>query len=619
LIAGTIWRFGGLINVDLSPMLLAAISIQYLCFPVSKASLSVSLILVMAAAAFATGKSSISIVLWIPVFGTLWGLIFWHLRREREWFRSKFQNIENRARGLMLSPVSEETEDGIPDLADETRVAKAAASVFRMNSLVDKIIEIISEIMHPNSCFFFLLDQEAGYLKILSFRSKSKFFNSEATLELDSKGLLAWVVQNKKPIRHERLPRLMQWPTYYSARERILSCMIFPVLKDRTVEGLLGVDSHRSHSFGLEEAHLMELFANLIGAGVDAYRLYQQKDFHADYMKAFYSAIKKILETKLDLGKRLDLLIEISIMMKKSDEVAIALPADEEKFIIRKATGTYFEKLIGATVDPQSLVGGIISKNKDVAIIDAIDEMSNGQGVFSPSEPTMKIYSMMVIPLPMEDRIMGVLVLSSRRKEYYTHNDRFVFGSLAAQFGFALENALNVQRIEQLAITDGLTACFNHRYFQDSLSREIKRSKRDNSPVSLLMVDIDHFKKFNDTYGHQAGDEVLKNIARLLREQAREVDLVARYGGEEFAVILVNCEIKMAGQIAERIRKSCSKMKIAFGNQDLSVTMSLGVANFPTQAQQPDELISMADRALYQAKALGRDRVVISQPETPPV
>ena len=144
----------------------------------------------------------------------------------------------------------------------------------------------------------------------------------------------------------------------------------------------------------------------------------------------------------------------------------------------------------------------------------------------------------------------------------------------------------------------------------ETLESETHRANRSKSPFAILMVDVDHFKKFNDTHGHIAGDEALKVVAGVLQEATREIDHVARYGGEEFLVVLPDTDIDGAIKAADRIRERLAERSVAVGEQAATLTVSTGVAEFPADGDSPEALIASADAALYQAKRRGRDRVV---------
>ncbi|MCD4652524.1 diguanylate cyclase [bacterium] len=612
LIIITIWQFSYSRNVDISPFLYLTSAFFFFAFSLKNAFLSSVCLLIMCLIAALKGTVPLEIFLWLVLSVAFWALLFTVHLRETDLIIARFENMHRRAKGF-ISPVKQQSISSImPDLDSETQLAKATASAFRLETLMDWVTEIIHEVMHPHSCFFFFLDQQEGNLKVLAYKSKSRFFEANTIIEVNSPGILSWVVQHKQKIRPQRLHKELQHPEYYKARERILTCVVFPVIIDDRVEGILGIDGRRSYSFGVDEDQLMNLFARLTADMVKAFRIYQQKEYHADYMEAFYRAVKQIVQARLDLNTRLDLLLKISSMIKKSDEAAVAVPKDDGSIVIRKARGDYFPRLVGAVIHDKSTCGKILKSGKEISVLDPEEFYQDNQCLLMPGETKLKIKNLMLVALPVQNGLKGVLLLGSRKRDYFTHNDRFVFSTLAAQFGVAIENAINLAKIQELAITDGLTGLYNHRYFQDFLVKEVKLAEREKSSFSLIILDIDHFKKFNDTWGHQTGDEVLKHLAGLLLEQAREIDIVARYGGEEFVIILRQCELKMAAKIAERIRKTCDRSKITADGETLHITISLGVSNFPNHAKTPAELISVADSALYVAKKAGRNRVEVA-------
>ena len=185
--------------------------------------------------------------------------------------------------------------------------------------------------------------------------------------------------------------------------------------------------------------------------------------------------------------------------------------------------------------------------------------------------------------------------------------------SMLAQFGhhgaLALRNAWLLADVERLANSDGLTGLANRRVFEAALEREVGRAERTGGCLSLAVVDVDHFKKYNDTHGHQAGDEILRQVAAALAGVARSVDLVARYGGEEFVVVLPDCPAEEAAAVAERLRHAVTRAA--------GVTVSAGVATLPDNAGSAETLVRTADEALYESKEAGRDRVTRSARQNP--
>lgn len=215
------------------------------------------------------------------------------------------------------------------------------------------------------------------------------------------------------------------------------------------------------------------------------------------------------------------------------------------------------------------------------------------------------INSLISVPLKVKDSVTGVInCVNKLSGEKFSEEDQRLLEALAQQAAMAVEHA----RLYELAITDGLTKLFIHRYFQARLEEEMIRAKRYHTTCSLILFDIDHFKKFNDTYGHQQGDIVLIEVAKLIKQTVREtVDIPARYGGEEFAIILPETDVKGAHLVAERLRKTVESFDFPGQEKALKVTISLGVATFPDHASVKSILIKKADIALYACKDSGRN------------
>jgi diguanylate cyclase (GGDEF)-like protein/PAS domain S-box-containing protein len=222
------------------------------------------------------------------------------------------------------------------------------------------------------------------------------------------------------------------------------------------------------------------------------------------------------------------------------------------------------------------------------------------------------------VPVRWGDEFLGVLNILAYTPHRYTQADMDILGMFATQAAIAIRNARLYNKIEQVSITDELTGLFNRRGFFQFGEREFERSLRFNRPLSVLMLDIDHFKVINDTYGHSVGDQVLRALADCFRQNKRGIDVEGRYGGEEFVLLLPETLLPGAGHIAERLRQSVAELAIPVSRTngapspvDLHITVSVGVAPLLPEIPGIDGLIDLADQAMYRAKSLGRNRVVV--------
>jgi len=219
--------------------------------------------------------------------------------------------------------------------------------------------------------------------------------------------------------------------------------------------------------------------------------------------------------------------------------------------------------------------------------------------------------NLILTPLSAESRAVGVLVIEHSLRKGSRVERRVVsmVERFASHASLALRNAWLLEQVQKMATTDGLTGIANRRSFDIGLERELSRATRNNTPLTVVLLDLDHFKQLNDNHGHQVGDDVLRLVGGALAEHCRDFDMAARYGGEEFAVILPGCDEQESVDAAERLRRV-----VAATESPVPITASVGVATFPANGSTLDELVKAADDALYQSKRAGRDRVTVARP-----
>jgi diguanylate cyclase (GGDEF)-like protein len=227
-------------------------------------------------------------------------------------------------------------------------------------------------------------------------------------------------------------------------------------------------------------------------------------------------------------------------------------------------------------------------------------------------DPKATLKSHLTLPLTIEEKIIGCISLNSDQPNAFDAQDLQFLSVIGYQMAASLKHFQRFSSIKNIAIYDTLTNLYNRRYFEERLEVEAQKSFFSDTSLSLVMVDIDHFKRVNDTFGHTEGDRVLCEIASLLKTSVRKKDTVARYGGEEFILILPEAGLEESSMISERIRRLVENTPFEVGQAQINLTVSLGISNFPShQARTKEELIKMADLALYDAKRGGRNRVSI--------
>lgn len=251
-----------------------------------------------------------------------------------------------------------------------------------------------------------------------------------------------------------------------------------------------------------------------------------------------------------------------------------------------------------------------VAKNMQALLIEDTKNDFRFDADKAHTEDSRIIRSLMSVPLVIGNKAIGILRLDSHKPGFFHSENLRLLTTIADLGAVAIENAQLYEKIEDLAIRDGLTGLFLRRHFLDRLAHEMSREMRQKESLAFFMIDLDYFKRYNDTYGHMAGDIVLKTLGMMLTDIfCSPGTMVCRYGGEEFAVFMPDCHKARAVEIAESLRKKIEGQAVILRREKTSVTVSMGIAVFPEDAQVKDDLIEKADRALYKAKKKGRNQV----------
>ncbi|MEO7673989.1 MAG: sensor domain-containing diguanylate cyclase, partial [Pyrinomonadaceae bacterium] len=382
--------------------------------------------------------------------------------------------------------------------------------------------------------------------------------------------------------------------------ERTLS--LFPVTIGDDIRGAIGIDSRIENQ---EQKRLISRFAQTMSSQLEILRLrdeVSQRDWLSRAVIRFNESLRKI-----DADDFWQKITQISAELVNAERASILIHNEKSNSLHAKAAiGSRINLLSEASVG--SRVAGRIMEIGDPVIVSDM----KGVGIESaPSEWSYKTSSFISYPILIGERKIGILNFTDKAGgEAFTKHDLELLKAIAPQIAVAIDRTTlrdKAGEFEQLSVTDPLTGLLNRRYLEERLAEEITRSKRHRFSMSLMMLDVDNFKSYNDSFGHPAGDGALTAVAEILKETLRGADVAARYGGEEFAILLPQTSIEEAAQIGERIRKRIERTEFA----KRQVTVSIGIASCSGEIDTPKDLISAADVALYAAKNHGRNNVQI--------
>ncbi len=324
---------------------------------------------------------------------------------------------------------------------------------------------------------------------------------------------------------------------------------------------------------------------------------------------SLYSAVKE-LSSSLKVEEAMEI---ISAILKRIIRSNFGIPLDKISFILlfRKKEGFYIAGSYGYDEETLEESGERITSSilKNSPASNGVKYESKAGGSARKGGPSF-IRSVLYSPFYAEKKLLGVLFLSGAEENIFSEKQVESIKILSNQIAIAMEKVHLYDEVQKMSITDSLTGLYVHRYFQEKIENELKRTARYGESLSLVMSDIDFFKSINDTYGHLAGDYILKTIALILKNNTTAVDTVARYGGEEFVILMPGTDKENCHMKAVKIRKEIEKYNFAYKGTPIKVTMSFGVASYPSDAITRRSLVDRADKALYRAKEEGRNRAL---------
>jgi two-component system cell cycle response regulator len=501
-----------------------------------------------------------------------------------------------------------------PDERSEDRLARS--SVEEIHEAVHYALDLMRRTLHLHTAVLLWLNEASTHLRISELSTASDEVNDAPFPAGD--GIIGAAVLQRARVSLTNLKPSYKVP-YYTGACPVRALTALPLLDGDTLRGLLVLDRVENTAFTAEEEdlackagrhclraiHNERVFVQLERAKVEQGKLYRAA-------QALGSALSErdVLEAGVRAAREI----------ASFDLAAVTVYAEDAQMhevSSAKSDGGEIDDLVGTRFANNSGLVSMVVKNK-CALPYKGDFDAARQVVLTRRLPWPKMPSLLVLPLLLHDRVLGTLILGARRRHAFGDAVRPTLEVLASHLAVSLSNARMVHKLEQMATTDGLTGLYNKRAMLEAAAQKVEAAARFGRKLSVVICDIDLFKKVNDTHGHDVGDLVIKGLGEVLNRQKRSTDVVARFGGEEFVVLCEQTDEAGAMLLAERIREDFEKTTFHIGSSrgtgTVKATCSLGAATFPEAGRDWDTLFKAADEALYASKHGGRNRSTAACP-----
>jgi diguanylate cyclase (GGDEF)-like protein len=535
-------------------------------------------------------------------------LVYEHRRR----LDDEVRGMRDEAREFRLIASALGAESRAPRSREEEERKLAEGAVETIHASMFYTLELLKRSLDLTTCVLLWLDDTGEQLKI-----KELVTDSDSVVETSlpaNAGALGAIVRDRLILSLEN-PKRGHVP-YYAGPEEVGSFLGLPVVEDGHMRGVLCADRRGARPFTEADEALLVGAAQQILRAIQSERVFAAVERSKYEHERFYRA-SALLGRALTLEQVMDTAFDAAREIVEFDLASIALYDKElrKHRVHRVRVGPGVDDIVDANAleglewGMNSGLASMVVKNKHY--LPAGGELRDHETpVFTRKVKLKGVESLLVLPLVCADEAIGTFTLAAQKRNAFSKDTREMLGVIANQVAVSLENAKMYRQMERLATTDGLTGLTNHRTFQEKLSDLLGRCQRHGLKMALVLTDIDHFKKVNDTHGHPVGDQVLKGVAKVVSDGVRKIDVVARYGGEEFAIVMEGTDAEGAKILAERIREEVIRQTFQSDQGAFSVTLSLGIAEFPGDGQDKQTLVERADQALYHAKHHGRNRSV---------
>lgn len=472
---------------------------------------------------------------------------------------------------------------------------------------IRSILSIVKAVFACDGSGIFMIKQSNSEITLLDYVSNTREHINDFKYEIEDSPFYENLKEKKSKIFSNEELEALEFA--YIEGGNINSLVSAPIIYHDEVIGIIFMDSDVKEAFGDQDSTLLESFGELLSRTLINYNVMSDLEMNAKLFSVFYE-VSRHLNANIEYDEVLNLLTSVIQDVYDYDRISISLKEDEHTAKIVKVLGKEAGFPEGVIFDVnEGLNGWIIRKNKSILVSD----LEKGD-YFIPrysyeEKNNYRMRSFLGAPISYGKACYGAVTVESETPNIFVEQHEKILSMLTNNIGSAMESTVITQKLKKLAITDELTGLFNYRALKNRLYEEVERVRRYNSRFSLLMMDIDKFKNFNDSYGHLAGDQVLKVISGEFKKSLRNIDFIARYGGEEFVAILIETRLDNALLSAERIRKNIETKDIMYKGKEHHITISIGVAEYNSDMTDED-IITIADKALYKAKLEGRNKVI---------
>jgi len=485
-------------------------------------------------------------------------------------------------------------------------VARAITSVVDLPTILNSVVRLAAELVGADCGYLAMVNPGDQTITFPYLYNLPAEFSRECTTA--DKGL-AWlsIKTGESFLLTDYAAHPAAQPTWIEVG--VKAFIGVPVLAGDVCLGSLGLFSLQAGKrFGERELDLARSVSRQAGIAIRNVQLLESARRRAEEADTLRQAVSAV-SSSLDLGRVLDTILVQLDRVVPFDSAALFLVEGD---LLRLVSGRGFaipEQIIGQSFPVNDALISEISRTAQPLILPdaAADARFHGWGEVN------YVRGWIGVPLLLHGGFIGCLTLDSRQVAAYDMADAALAQAFANEAAIAIESARLFSQVQHMAITDPLTELHNRRHFYDVAYSEFERSRRYGHNLSLIMLDIDHFKRVNDTYGHLTGDQVLKEVARRCLQVMREVDVVARYGGEEFVILLPETTLEGAAQAAERMKECITDQPIVVGEKRVEISVSIGAAEVDERCLDLEALLERADQAMYAAKRAGRGQVSLWQ------